>query len=316
MNMLNKIIGGHRLGYNEALELLRATPREELYELADALREHFCKKTIATCMIMNAKSGACPEDCKWCAQSAKHKTGIPVYKLVGYGEAFSDAMTARRAGVARFGLVTSGRRPSTTEFKNIVGIYDRLHDEIDGISFCSSLGLLTRDELQALYDAGVRRYHCNMETAPSFFSSVCSTHSIEEKIATVRAAKEVGMQVCSGGIIGMGESEEQRIELAVLLHDIGADSIPVNLLQPIKGTPLENAVPLTDEEALTAFAMFRIVNPEAEIRFAGGRASIKHIQEKALKSGVSASLVGDLLTTVGSSVQEDLAMFRRLGYEA
>jgi biotin synthase len=316
MNILNKIIDGYRLDYDEALDLMRSTPSEELYGLADALRIHFCKKNISTCMIMNAKSGACPEDCKWCAQSARHKTGVPVYKLVGYDEALSDATTARRAGVTRFGLVTSGRRPSKTEFKNLVGIYGRLHSEIDGISFCSSLGLLTRDELQALYDAGVRRYHCNMETAPSFFPSVCSTHSIEEKIATVRAAKEVGMQICSGGIIGMGESEEQRIELAVLLRDIGADSIPVNLLQPIEGTPLENIAPLTDGEILTAFAMFRIINPEAEIRFAGGRASIKHIQEKALKCGVSASLVGDLLTTVGSSVDEDFAMFRRLGYEA
>lgn len=312
--MLNKIINGYRLNFDEALQLLHSLPKDELYELADALRLHFCKKTMATCMIMNAKSGACPEDCKWCAQSAKHKTNIPVYRLVDYDAVLKDAMTAQTKGVSRFGLVTSGRRPSKSDFQKITNIYSRLRSEVRGVGLCSSLGLLSREELQTLYDSGVRRYHCNMETAPSFFQNLCTTHSVEEKIATVRAAKEIGMQVCSGGIIGMGESEEQRVELAVLLHEIGADSIPVNILQPIDGTPLANAAPLTDEEILTAFAMFRIINPEAEIRFAGGRASIQHIQEKALKCGVSASLVGDMLTTVGSKVNEDFEMFKKSGY--
>ncbi|MDR0559860.1 MAG: biotin synthase BioB [Prevotellaceae bacterium] len=313
--MYNKIVGGYRVKYGEALELINSVEKEELYRLADALRLHFCKKSMDTCMIMNAKSGACPEDCKWCAQSAKNKTDIKVYRLVDYDAVLKDALIAQKSKVTRFGLVTSGRRPSKSEFVKISGMYSRLNNEVHGVGLCSSLGLLTKDELQKLYDSGVRRYHCNMETAPSFFPNLCSTHTVEEKIATAKAAKEVGMQLCSGGIIGMGESVEQRIELAILLQEIGADSIPVNILQPIKGTPLENAAPLTDDEVLTAFAMFRIINPEAEIRFAGGRASIGHIQDKALKCGVSASLVGDMLTTVGSKVNEDFAMFRKMGYE-
>jgi biotin synthase len=312
--MLDKIINGYRLTHSEALMLMHSTPKEELYALADGLRLHFCRKTIATCMIMNAKSGACPEDCKWCAQSAKNKTSVPVYRLVDYDAVLKDAMVAQQSGVTRFGLVTSGRRPSQADFKKISNIYARLQNEVRGVGLCSSLGLLSRNELQTLYNSGVRRYHCNMETAPSFFKNLCTTHTIEEKIATVRAAKEIGMQVCSGGIIGMGETEEQRVELAMLLHDLRVDSIPVNILQPIDGTPLENAAPLSDNEILTAFAMFRIINPEAEIRFAGGRSSFRHIQEKALRCGVSASLVGDMLTTVGSKVKEDFEMFAKAGY--
>lgn len=313
--MLQKIINEYRLTYDEAIDLLNTTPKDELYKLANGLREHFQKRRISTCMIMNAKSGACSEDCKWCSQSGFHKTNVPVYKLVSIDDALQDAHIAEKAGSKMFGLVTSGRKVSPSELNLLSDIYNTLRKETPKLNLCSSLGLLSKPELQKLFDSGVKRYHCNIETSPSFFPQLCSTHTIDEKISTIKAAKEIGMEICSGGIIGMGESMEQRIEMAILLRQLNVDSIPLNLLQPIKGTPLQNANPLTDEEILTSFAIFRIVHPSADIRFAGGRARIKHIQEDALKCGVSASLIGDMLTTVGSKVHEDLALFERLGYE-
>ena len=166
-----------------------------------------------------------------------------------------------------------------------------------------------------LRESGVEHYHCNMETAPSYFSKLCSTHTPEEKIRTIEWAKEAGLKICSGGIIGMGESAEQRIEFAVTLQKIGAVSIPVNVLNPIPGTPLADVAPLTDTEVLVTMAMMRIINPEANIRLAGGRNMIKHLEEKALYCGISASIVGDLLTTTGSDIDTDKAMFRRCGFE-
>ena len=161
----------------------------------------------------------------------------------------------------------------------------------------------------------MERFHCNLETAPSKFPELCSTHTIDDKIAAISAARAAGMSICSGGIIGMGETMRQRVELACKLREIGADSIPVNILQPIKNTPLENAASLSKEEILKTFAIFRLINPSAHIRFAGGRLSIKNFQEEALHSGVSGILMGDMLTTVGSDVSEDFAMLSRMGYE-
>lgn len=314
--MVKKIIEGYRLTHNEALDLIKSASKEELYKMADDLRLHFHKNRVSTCMIMNAKSGACSENCKWCSQSSSHKTDSPVYKLVDYPQVLKDALVAKNAGVDMFSLVTSGRKTSPKDLEQLVAIFSQLNTNVKGLGLCTSLGLLTKNELQKLYDAGVRRYHCNMETAPSYFPRLCTTHTIADKIETVKAAKEIGMHICSGGIIGMGETEEQRVELAVLLQQLKVDSIPVNILQPIKGTPLENTHPLTDEEILTSFAIFRIINPTADIRFAAGRARIKPFQHKALKCGVSASLVGDMLTTVGSKVTDDFEMFKQLGYEA
>ena len=286
-----RIEQGYRLGYDEALELLRTTPETELCALAHALRTRYQGKTIDMCSIMNARSGRCSEDCKWCAQSKFHKTEVEVYPLVGAREAVEEAAGNARKGVKRFSLVTSGRTLSDADTDRICAIYRRIGSEVS-VSLCASLGLLNLEQMRRLKESGVRRYHCNLETAPSYFP-----------------------KLCSGGIIGMGESEEQRVEFAIALRQTGAVSIPVNVLNPIPGTRLAGAPPLTDSEIVRAVAVMRILNPEAAIRLAGGRTRIKHLEERLLQCGVSALIVGDMLTTTGSDIETDKRMFIRCGFE-
>lgn len=216
-------------------------------------------------------------------------------------------------GVRRFSLVTSGR--ALREIDEVVDLYKAIHAACPELYLCASLGLLSREDLQKLYDAGVRRYHCNLETAPSFFGQLCTTHTTEEKIRVLRDAVEVGMEVCSGGIIGMGETREQRVELAETLRDLGVRSIPVNILCPIEGTPLADMPPLSDDDVLDTVATFRALNSEARIRLAGGRARIKHLERRLLHSGIDALIVGDMLTTAGSSIDDDFKMIKDEGYE-
>ena len=308
-----RIEQGYRLGYDEALELLRTTPETELCALAHALRTRYQGKTIDLCSIMNARSGRCSEDCKWCAQSKFHKTDIEVYPLVGEQEAVREAAHNASKGVRRFSLVTSGRALSDGETDRVCGIYRRIGSEVD-ISLCASLGLLSKEQLVRLRQSGVRRYHCNLETAPSYFGELCTTHTQQQKLQTIAWAREAGLEICCGGIIGMGESERQRIEFALAIRDTGAVSVPMNVLNPIPGTRLEKALPLSDRDVLRAAALMQIVNPDASVRLAGGRSRIKHLEPELFRCGVSASIVGDLLTTSGSDIDTDKAMFKKWGF--
>lgn len=314
MDIADEIISGHKLTFDEACALLCDCGVESLCASADKLREHFFKNKLETCSIVNARSGRCPENCKWCAQSAHHKTSAKVYPLMGPEEILKVAKMSEDAGIRRFSVVTSGRALGESETESLAEAY-RLMRENTPLGLCGSLGLLNKEQLKRLKDAGMTRYHCNLETAPSMFPKLCTTHTIEDKIRTINWAREVGLEICSGGIIGMGETREQRVEFALALRDIGAMSIPVNILNPIKNTPLEHLERLSDGEILRTFAIFRLVNPAAHIRFAGGRTLIGHLQRKALKSGVSAAIVGDMLTTVGFGVKDDFKMFEEMGYE-
>jgi len=300
--------------YAEAVELSKTPDKEWLYLEANKIREKLCGKVLDTCSIINARSGLCSEDCKWCAQSAKHKTGIETYPMKSSDEVFDCALQNDIKGVKRFSLVTSGRKVSKKEMEQFCEMYKRIRAK-SNINLCASMGLIGKEEMQMLKDAGVTRYQCNLETAPSFFPTLCTTHTIEEKKQTLRFAKECGMELCSGGIIGMGETMEQRIELACELRDLGVKSVPVNILNPIKGSALENAKPLSDEEILTTIAVFRFILRDASIRFAGGRINMsEELQKRALLAGVNAAMVGDLLTTLGTSSDKDFEMFRAAGY--
>lgn len=311
-----RILSGGAITQDEALALLTTPNKEELYEAAHEVTRHFMGNAFDTCSIINAKSGNCPEDCKWCAQSGHYATSAERYSLVSPSVCVAQATYNHKQGIGRFSLVASGRRQTDKEIDMISISYRAIKKANPTLKCCASLGLLYEHQLKKLFDSGVTTYHCNMETAPSYFAELCTTHSQKDKEETLAAARRVGMRICSGGIIGMGESAEQRVELAFYLKSIDAMSIPVNILQPITGTPLAEATPLSEEEILTAIAIFRLVNPRAFLRFSGGRAQLSpEMQRRAIYIGINSAITGDLLTTIGQQAKDDMAMIEECGLE-
>ncbi len=311
-----RILEGGAISKEEALSLINIENKEELYELAHELTAHFMGNRFDTCSIINAKSGNCPEDCKWCAQSSYYATSAEKYRLVSPSVCVAQATYNYNQGIGRFSLVASGKGQSNKEIDMIAISYRAIKKANPKLKCCASLGLLKEEQLKTLFDSGVTTYHCNMETAPSHFANLCSTHTQEDKKATLLAARRVGMRICSGGILGMGETAEQRVELAFYLKSIQTESIPINILQPIEGTPLGSSTPLTEDEILTSIALFRLINPTAYLRFSGGRAQLSpEMQRKAIYVGINAAITGDLLTTIGQQAKEDMAMIEECGLE-
>lgn len=299
----------------EAFSLLDIQDRQPLYDCAAEVTKKMCPRDFDSCSIINVKSGLCPEDCKWCAQSAHYSTGCQSHGITPEKECIEAARINKESGIKRFSLVGSGKRVHGKQLDEVCGILKSIKDTV-GISTCASLGLLGREELQKLWDAGVRRYHCNLETAPSFFPTLCSTHTLDDKIHTIREAQSIGFEVCSGGIIGMGESRRQRVEFALALRAINPVSIPINILSPIPGTPLEHTEAISEDEILETIAIFRLVHPSRQLRFAGGRARLSQkAQLEALKIGINGGIVGDLLTTIGSKVAQDRHLVEEAGYK-
>lgn len=312
-----KILSGGEITADEAFSLadISQAGRERLYEAAAEVTARFGSGRFDSCSIINARSGRCPEDCKWCAQSAHYGTDINTYALVGRDVCMDMYRRNLLAGIGRFSLVTSGRCVKGEALDKICSYFAEMRDK-GGINLCASLGLLDQEAMNRLHEAGVQRYHCNLETSSSFFPTLCSTHTQAEKIETIVCARHAGMEICSGGIIGMGETMRQRVEFALELRDVAPVSIPINVLQPIDGTPLENRPSLSDEEILDTVAIFRLVHPLTVLRFAGGRARISpKAQRKALKIGINGAIMGDMLTTIGAKIDEDKKMIRDAGYE-
>lgn len=312
----NRIItSGRGATINEALALDARYDTDTLCEAADRIRLKWAGNRVHTCSIVNARSGRCGEDCKWCAQSAHHDTGIEEYEHIDRDQLLRHFHANRDRRVQRFSLVTSGRKVSPAQ----IGYFCRLIKELAGLGgmdLCASMGLLGRDELQQLYQAGIRRYHCNLESSRSHFQRLCTTHSIDDKLQTIRLAREVGMEVCSGGIIGMGESMRDRLELVQMSAEAGAVSIPVNILSPIKGTPLEDTPLLSEDEITRSIALMRFVAPKCTLHFAGGRARLsQRAVSRILRGGLNGAMIGDLLTTTGSGIDDDYRTFADSGYE-
>lgn len=313
-----KLRSGSFLTFDEACQIAdyysASTNLQELLQFSAEIRAKYHGNSVDLCSIVNARSGKCSEDCKFCAQSSHYNTSVDTYELVDHDFALTLATNNDDNGVGRFSLVTAGKAITMSQLKALEPIYEAIKENTT-LSLCASMGMLTNETAKFLKRLGVSRYHCNLETSKSFFPEVCSTHSWQEKVETIQCARNAGMEVCSGGIIGLGESRQQRMELAFELRELGITSIPINVLNPIKNTPFENYSPISFEEVLLTFAMFVLINPQAVIRSAGGRNLLGSKQEEIFKAGASGAIVGDYLTTSGEGLKSDLKMFKRLGLE-
>ena len=298
----------------EALNIYKNEPTEILCQCALEITKSECSVKAELCSVINAKQGKCSENCKFCAQSAHWQTGVKEYGLLSEEQLFEAAKKAKEAGAVRFSIVTSGRGQSKADdFDNICKALSRIKKELK-IEVCASLGILTLEQAKALRAAGVTRFHSNLETSGSHFPDICTSHTYEDKFSTIKNAQAAGLRVCSGGIFGLNETPEQRVEMAFTLKELGIDSVPLNLLTPIPGTPFESNKPLPPLEILRAFATFRFILPKAQIRTAGGReVNLRDLQSMALNGGASGIMIGGYLTTAGRGTERDMQMLKDLG---
>lgn len=299
----------------EDLQQIANAPISHLVEAAHEVTIHKASQVFNFCAIVNAKSGRCSENCHWCAQSRHFEGQCKIYPLLEAKKIIEAALIAQRSGATRFSLVTSGRKLSRREVREVAEIVRELKKETS-LEICLSAGLLTAEEFQLLAQAGVCRCHCNLETCENFFPHVCSSHTFTDKLKTIEAAHSAGLDICSGGIIGMGESRQNRIELALTLRKLKICSIPINILEPIKGTPLELIEPISEEEIIRTIALFRLANPKAYLRFAGGRRRLSDTATRlALRAGINSAIAGDLLTTKGTGIEKDKKLVESCGYQ-
>lgn len=313
LKLADEIIEGRRLNKEDDLSFFVDCNLNALCEGADKIREHFSGDRVDLCSIINGRSGRCPEDCKYCAQSAHHNTECEIYDFLPDEAIIEAAKLNSTEGVDRFSIVTAGRALTGEEFDKAIHVYETLNKEVD-IELCASMGFLTKEQLHRLHEAGVQSYHHNIETSRRHFPNICTTHTFDMKIETLKMVKEEGMYVCSGGIIGMGEDWEDRIDMALSLAEVGADSIPINSLMPIKGTPLENQDTLSEDDILRTIALFKYINPTADIRLAAGRALLSEDGKNAFNSGASATITGNMLTTVAcATIRSDRKMLSSIG---
>lgn len=312
--LADKVISnGVGVSKEEAIALIGSPDLDALREAADRITKAFHSNLFDSCSIVNARSGMCGEDCKWCAQTVRHDTGCQTYDILDEEKILRAARLNQQTGIRRFSLVTSGRTVSDHDLDKFIHIIKRLKNETD-LHLCVSMGLLSESQLARLKDAGIERYHCNMETSKRMWPQLVSTHSQADKRNTIEAARRQGMAICSGGIIGMGETEEDRIDFAIMLRNMGVDSVPMNILNPIKGTPLENIPLISEEEIIRCAAVWRFILPKQVIRFAGGRGRLSKCNMKRIfQGGINGAIMGDMLTTIGVTLKEDLRLISDSG---
>lgn len=313
--LAQEIIDGRRLTTREECLPLIDCDLQELEQGADAIAKKFCGNHIDLCAIINGRSGRCSEDCKFCAQAARNHTGIDEYGFLDVDTIVEDCKKHEARGIDRYSIVTAGRTLEGKDLDTAVEAYRRMHEECPDIELCGSHGLVSEEGLRRLKEAGVTRYHCNLETSRRFFPHICTTHSYDDKINEIKMAKKVGMQVCSGGIIGMGETFEDRIDMALQAAALDVDSIPINTLSPIPGTPLEHNRVLSNDEVLRTVAIFRYIAPKADIRIAAGRVLFKDGGTQLFRAGSNATITGDMLTTTGNNIASDRKMLLSMGFD-
>jgi len=310
----NNILAGRPLSRADANVLAGSRPEslQDLFASAVKVRRRYRGDSIDLCAIINAKSGACPEDCSYCAQSSRSVADVEVYPLVDLDLIREKAAQAADDSVKRFCIVTSGKRVSKADMKRIgeaVGAVRKL-----GLLPCATLGLLDYDDLVFLRDAGLERYHHNIETSERYFPEICSSHTFADKLRTIEAVRKAGVSLCSGGIFGMGETWDDRLDMAFLLKDLDVDSVPVNYLTPIQGTPMGGMSTLDPLEALKIISVFRFVLPDSNIRVCGGRLqTLGELNPLLFMAGADGLLVGNYLTTAGRSFAHDVDLIRMLG---
>jgi biotin synthase len=286
----------------------------DLTAVANRVRDEFNGDRIDLCSLLNAKSGRCSEDCAFCAQSAHYKTEAPAYPLMNADQMVREAKEAQKSQTGRFCLISSGRQLNDKEFEVILIGLDRIRKETT-LDLDCSLGTLSEERAEALKKVGVTRYNHNLETAESHFSKICTTHSFQDRVRTIEVLKDRGFSICCGGIIGLGESPQQRLELAFSLRQLGIDCIPFNILNPRPGTPLEHSKPIPPLEIIKTIALFRLILPKGTLKIAGGReANLRDLQPLAVLAGANGLILGNYLTTLGRNAEDDLTMIRDLGF--
>ncbi len=312
---LESALGKGTLDRSSALELAACDGADlmDLLAAANRVRERHRGPVVDICSIVNARSGACSEDCRYCAQSAHYRTGAQVYDMIDPAVMAEAAAAARVNGARRFCIVTSGRGiDDDRDLRSIADGIGRVRDL--GLSACATLGTLTRDQLAFLRDAGLQRYHHNIETSREHFPEICTTHTFDDRLELLDHARKLGLSVCSGGILGLGEGMQDRISMALTLRELDVDSVPLNFLMPVPGTPLEQAEPVAPLEALLSIALFRLILPAKEIRVCGGRGNgLGHLHPLIFLAGADGFMVGNYLTRTGPDPAADLRILQELG---
>lgn len=313
----DRVLSGEDILFGEAEELLNTSEREfySLLSAANSVREKYQGNIVNLCSITNAKSGNCPEDCAFCSQSSFHNAKILEYPLLSVEEILNKASQAAKTKTNRFCIVISGRGVDEKDELNIIcDAIRKIRTEFPKLKIDASLGFISKEGIYKLKEAGLTRYNHNLETAKSYFSSVCTTHTYEDRIATVKDLKGAGLEVCCGGIFGLGETQNQRLELAFALRELDVDCVPINFLNPIAGTQFENNPPLKPLELLKMIAIYRFILPKKEIRICGGRqVNLRSLQPLIFTAGADAIIIGNYLTTKGSPPEEDLKMIEDMG---